>query len=171
MTQTDHELFDAAERNLVQIHAFFPRIDARVSAIFAITSGQIAIATLNISGDQFLRADVFVLLVLFLICAAGTIFNLYWCTYPDLAGGDKSLIYFREIATKNETDFVAEYEATDLKALRHEVLRQVWRNSVIVQKKYEFLKMATLCTGISVVPWTLLLASVSAKYGKISIGG
>lgn len=171
MTERTTGLFDAAERNLVQVHSFFTRIDARVSAIFAITSGQIAVVTLNITFENILSSAVFVFLVLYLICAFGALFNLYWCTYPDLIGGEKSLIFFGEIAKQAEVEFVKDYMEADLETLRHDVVRQIWRNSVIVKKKYEFLRVATLCTGISVVPWTILLACLSANAGKLAIGG
>ena len=36
---------EAAERQFDRIQAFFPRIDAKVSSIFAIASGQIAVAS------------------------------------------------------------------------------------------------------------------------------
>jgi hypothetical protein len=49
--QERHRL-EVAERQLALVQGFFPRLDSKVSALFAISSAQIAVAALNLSADD-----------------------------------------------------------------------------------------------------------------------
>src|SRR3982750_1395889 len=89
---------EAYERQLDRIQSFHPRLDAKVSALFAVASGQIAVAALNLSANDLKNWWITVPLVFFLLVIGVTLINLYRCAYPHLDGGHRSLIYFKEIA-------------------------------------------------------------------------
>src|SRR6266498_3443520 len=59
---------------------------------------------------------------------------------PKVAGGWRSLLYFREIAKRKETAFIAEFSEQSEEAYLKDLLAQVWRNSEILKQKYDYIK-------------------------------
>lgn len=43
----------------------------------------------------------------------------------------------------------------------NDVTEQIWRNSTILKKKFDFLKLAFLFTMLAIVPWLATLASLA----------
>ena len=158
---------EAAERQLDRTQEFFLRIDSKVSALFAITSAQVAIVALNITYVD-LKAIWLAFTTAFFVLAIGwTIFNLYRCTYPNLGGGKSSLVYFSEISKLEEDDFSEKYSTLTEEELMVDILSQVWRNSTIVAAKYGYLKQATISAIISIIPWGVILLATSITHSKI----
>jgi len=160
---------DFYERQLDRINAYYPRLDAKVSALFAIASGQIAVAALNLSANDLKLWWITVPLVVFVLTISVTLINLYRCAYPHLDGGHKSLIYFKEIATLRESEYIDQLAASDEASLKADVAGQIWRNSEIVNCKYRYLKNATIAAMLSLVPWGILLASTSLTHLRIPL--
>jgi hypothetical protein len=152
---------EVAERHLVLIQSFFPRIDTKVSALFAISSAQIAVASLNITIGDLQKWYVALAAILFVAGMAIVQFALYTCTYPQLKGGSQSIIYFGEIAKRSEANFLRDYNAMSLQELHDEIASQIWRNSEIVAAKYKALKLATRAIIASLVPWAVILLCTS----------
>lgn len=46
---------ESYEHQLEHVHHFFPRIDAKVPALFSVASGQIAVAAINLSANDLRR--------------------------------------------------------------------------------------------------------------------
>lgn len=157
------------ERQLDRINAFYPRLDAKVSALFAIASGQLAVAALNLSANDLELWWITIPLAFFLIAISWALINLYRCAYPHLDGGQNSLIYFKEIAALRETDFINQLTATDEATLKSDVAGQIWRNSEIVNCKYRYLKSATIAAMLSLLPWSVLLASTSLTHLRVPL--
>lgn len=151
------------ERQLDRVQSFIPRIDARVSSLFAITSGQIALSLINLSVDDLDGWFMVLCLLIFLTCAAWTVVNLYQCTHPNLEGGEKSLIYFAEIAKLQEEEYINKIASASKENLQDDLLRQIWRNSQIVSLKYASLKRAGSSIIFGTLPWAVLLAGSSIK--------
>jgi Family of unknown function (DUF5706) len=151
------------ERQLDRVQSFVPRIDARVSALFAIISGQLAIAILNLRAQDLSNWFMIICLVTYLACAIWSIMNLYMCVHPDTDGGERSTIYFVEISKLKEMEYVDRVEAQTEADFRLDLLRQIWRNSQIVSQKYASLKAAGSSTFFGAVPWLFLLAASSIK--------
>ncbi|MBX4868155.1 hypothetical protein HJA85_14465 [Rhizobium bangladeshense] len=162
---------EVAERHLALTQSFFPRIDSKVSALFAISSAQIAIATLNLTIGDLANWYVAIAALSFLAATAVAHFALYTCTYPQLAGGQQSLIYFKEIAMRSESNFIHQYNALTLPELHDELASQIWRNSEIVAAKYTALKLATRAIVFSLIPWgALLLCTSLLKWSLPAVG-
>lgn len=163
---------EAYERQLDRIHHFFPRLDSKVSALFAVSSGQIAVAALNLSANDLKLWWITVPLAAFMLIIGWAMLNLYRCAYPHLDGGNASLVYFNEIAKLRESDYInklGDISEVDFKA---DVAGQIWRNSEIVGCKYRYLKNATVAAMLSLIPWAVLLAATSLSHGRIpAIGG
>jgi hypothetical protein len=166
---TDKLPLEAYERQLDRIQQFFPRIDAKVSALFAVASAQIAIAAINLSTNDLKLWWVAVPLAAFLLIITWAMFNLYRVAYPHLDGGNASLVYFREIAKLRESDYISKLGALSSDEFKADLAGQVWRNSEIVGCKYRFLKLATISAMLSLIPWTVLLVATSLTHGRFPV--
>jgi hypothetical protein len=160
---------EALERQLDRLLTFFPRIDAKVSSLFAVSSAQLAIAALNMTLADLKLWWVSCLLVLFAICALWVLVHLYRCAYPHLEGGQQSVIYFAEIVKRQQPRYVRELTTIDLESFREDVAGQVYRNAEILCLKYRFLKRATIGASFSTIPWVGLLLATSLSHWKFPI--
>lgn len=147
---------ETAERQFERIQSFFPRIDSKVSSIFAIASGQVAV----VSFISLKNLHVWWMLVpscLFLIGIGWTVYNLYRCTFPTLKRSPDSLVYFREIIELEREEFVERYTSVSEEELKRDFARQTWHTSLIAATKFAYLKHATMAAMLSLIPWTWLL--------------
>lgn len=155
-----------AERQLDRILGFFPRVDAKASAVFAINAALITILCLNITASDvaiwYVALPGSVSLAVLLVSQ----FFLYRCAFPSLKGGRSSLIYFREVANKTEAKYIAEFSSTECEELITDVLGQVWRNSEILKMKFDALKVAFVLTGVALIPWTVYLIATAVLHGQ-----
>ncbi|KSV64032.1 hypothetical protein N185_35275 [Sinorhizobium sp. GW3] len=158
---------EAAERQLVMIHSFFPRIDAKITTLFAMTSAQIAIAALNVTLSDLKHWYVTVPGILFCAAACAVMINLYYCTYPHLRGVQGSLVFFVEIGKRSASDYLQAYTHVSGEALLEDLTHQIWRNSQIVQAKFHYLKNAMVITMLSVLPWAILLLGTSINNARL----
>jgi hypothetical protein len=151
---------EAIERQFDRIQTFFPRIDAKVSAIFAITSGEIAVASF-VSLKNLRSWWMLLPACLFLAAVAWTVYNLYRCTFPHVKRAPDSLIYFNAIAELDREKFVERFTSASEEELKRDLARQTWQTSVIAAKKFAYLKQATLAAIFSLVPWAWLLVAAT----------
>lgn len=167
---TRHRL-EVAERQLGLVQSFFPRIDAKVSALFAIAAAQIAVAALNAVPGDLKLWYVALPLGFFVLAIFGTIFNLYRCAYPHLHGGNASLTYFSEIAKLRDVQFTQQYCGISDEDLLKDICGQIWRNSEIVTRKYGYLRLATVFNMWSLLPWSAFLFAASLTHARAPIVG
>lgn len=160
---------EALERQLDRIQSFIPRIDSRVSAIFAITSGQLAIAILNVGINDLKAWWIAIPCVTYVVMALSSIYNLYRCIHPNLLGGQNSLLYFGEIAKLREAEYIEKMSICTDETFRKDLTCQIWRNSEIVAEKYKYLRRASSTTMIALIPWIIILASVSLANWKLPV--
>lgn len=158
---------ETTERQLDRIQSFFSRIDAKVSALFAIATGQIAIGAINLRVDDLQNWWIWLPGAIYLVVVGYAMVSLYYCMYPHLEGGHASLVYFREIAKLREAEYVDRYTTLTQSTLQKDVVGQIWRNSQIVAIKFDFLKRATIALLFAMIPWTILLIAVSVGHGKL----
>ena len=153
---------EATERQFERVQAFFPRIDAKVSSIFAIASGEMAVASFvavkNLHAWWMLLPGS-----LFLFAIGWTVYNLYHCTFPHLKRSPDSLIYFHEIIRLSREEFVERFTSASEDELKRDFARQTWQTSVIAAKKFAYLKQATMAAMLSLIPWGWLL--IASAFG------
>jgi len=89
--------------------------------------------------------------------------HLYNVAFPQLKGGGQSLVYFREIAKRTETKFIDEFVAQQESAYLKDVLGQVWRNSEILQEKFDHLKCSLMFSATAVLLWTIALGDFALR--------
>lgn len=165
----DRHRLEVAERQLALVQSFIPRIDSKVSALFAICSAELAVAGLNLSAADLPKWYVTIPLAALLVTLSITYFNLYRCAYPHLDGGHASLVYFGEIAKRRESDYIAQYTSISVPDLLNDVCGQIWRNSEIVSCKFKYLKCATQFAMISLAPWVILLIATGFSNARMPI--
>src|SRR4051812_13694569 len=92
----------SAQDLLTKILTFFPRVDTKGTALFAINTAMLAILTANSpSFTEYNQWYMFFPLVPMLFIGI-SIWHVYKSSFPKLDGGSRSLIYFREIAARTE---------------------------------------------------------------------
>ncbi|WP_262423150.1 Pycsar system effector family protein [Brevundimonas denitrificans] len=94
---------------------------------------------------------------------------LYRANFPDVKGGQGSLIYFAEIQNRTEPNYQSELEACSDDQFRKDLVGQVWRNSQILCAKYVAVKIAIIATTLSLVPFFIFLAVTASIHVRLPI--
>ena len=152
---------ELANKQLDRVLGFFPRVETKVSFLFAMNSGLLAILALNLQIADFYRWYLIIPAIAAVLLLAASLYFVYRCTFPQLKGGANSLIYFREIAKKTEAGFITEVLAQDDEKYARELLGQVWRNSEILKIKYDAMKVAFILAALALIPWLLFLGGAA----------
>ena len=148
---------EVLERQFDRIQFLFTRVDAKVNAVLAIASGQIAVASVGISGGDWKHLSVLVPTALFLVSTAFTMVNLYRCTFPEVKHGGDSLVYFAQIARLSRERYVQAMMSCRENEWKEDIAVQTWKTADIAQRKFRYLKQATVCAMLSIGPWAWLL--------------
>jgi hypothetical protein len=151
------KLVSASKATLDLVLGFFPRVDAKFSVILAINTGMLAfLATSAPPIGAFSRwMEVFGGITIVLVVVSFLL--LYAGSFPNLKGGEASLIYFREIAKHREQKFVQEFSKQSERQYADDLLCQVWRNSQILTMKFDCLKRAFIFMALAIPAWIVTL--------------
>jgi len=148
---------DAANSQLDRVLGFFSRVETKASFLFAINTSLLAIMALNFSPADLAFCSEMIPAVGASILILVSFFFLYRSSFPNLRGGDDSLLYFRAIAQRAEIDFVQAFTQRSVEQHTHDLLGQVWRNSEILKMKFDAVKVSFILTAISLLPLSLFL--------------
>lgn len=164
---TDKDQLEFVERQLDRVLGFFPRVDGKVTGLFAVASAELAVLLLNLQFGDFERwyLALSVFATCLLLCLAFV--WLYRCSFPHLEGGKGSLIYFQEISARTESDYLRELRAADADRLVDDVIGQVWRNSEILRLKFSHLRKASIALVWSLLPFAIAIASNALIHGQM----
>ncbi len=147
---------EEAKDQLDRVLSFFPRVDAKSSVLLGVNIAMMAYLVINLPPiknwgmEMIYAAGALFLLLISLIC-------LYLGAFPHLEGGKDSLIYFREIAGNTEAEFVNKIQARSSEDYLNDLWKQIWRNSEILKKKFNFIEWAFRLTSYSIIPWIVSL--------------
>jgi hypothetical protein len=160
---------DISAKQLDRILGFFPRVESKASFLFAVNSAMIGALSVNIQ-----RADLFSLIhmtlaVLSMAALIVSLFFIYQCTFPNLAGGHSSMIYFREIAKQRETEYVGAFKSLSNDRLLEDLTSQTWRNAEILAAKFTAMKRAFVVTALALAPWSLFLIVASITHSQFPV--
>jgi Family of unknown function (DUF5706) len=163
-TRTPQDERKEARDQLSLVLSFFPRVDAKASALLAINTGMLAVLASN--APPVLTMSVFscVLAGVTVAMIGVSFWFLYRVAFPILHGGHQSLIYFREIARRTESNFVDEFGAQQEGARIKDLLGQVWRNSCILTSKFDSLRWAFILMALAIVPWVTAVSLFSSQH-------
>lgn len=156
-------LLSASRDELVLVLSFFARVDAKASVVLAVDTGMVGYLAAHLPGTDSMRWWEFLAPALTIALLAWSFWHLYRGAFPQLKGGEGSLVYFREVAGRTETKFVDEFTAQQELAYAKDVLGQAWRNSQILKAKFDDLKYSFILMAIAVVPWTVSLANFALR--------
>jgi len=159
----------AASEQLDRVLGFFSRVDAKVTALFAVDTGMLALLALNAKADDVQFWYICLSNVIAIGALAVSLYFLYQANSPRLEGGTKSLIYFREIAGMTEANYIDEMQKCDEERYTKELLAQVWRNSEILTHKFDCLKYALWSTAASLPAWLIALSAAALKHASLAV--
>ena len=149
------------ELNLVL--SFFARVDAKASVVLGVDTamaGYLAGRMPSLKTMPYWQT-LFPLAAFLLI--GNSIWQLYKGAFPNLAGGNASLVYFREVARRTEAKFIDEFITQEETAYVKDLLGQAWRNSEILVEKFNHLRLAFVFMALAVFPWAVSLAIFAAR--------
>lgn len=161
----DQERVQAAWNQLGLVLGFFPRVDTRLSAVLALDLGMLALA-----GDRWSSNDaswwVIACAVAFALSICISFYHLWDAIVPDRRGGTDSLVFFRSIASLQESEFRRRYTNLSSAELASDLLEQAWRNSRILECKFRALRNACVAMATAVPPWAWLLMELPDKVSR-----
>jgi hypothetical protein len=163
------EHLDIATKQLDRILSFFARVEAKASFVFAANSTILALVALNFRLEDFSKWQVTIPAVITVIGISLSIIFVYRCSFPNLAGGHDSLIYFTQIAKRREADYVDQFLQVDQKHFIKDILGQVWRNSEILTEKFRAIKVAFILTALSLFPFFLFLIAATVNHPQMFV--
>lgn len=160
---------DIIQRQLDRVLGFFPRVEARINILFGVNTLILVIAALNLSAGDLRLWYVTVPASLLLFGLLVSYYHLFHANFPDDNGGEKSLVFFKEIQKRTEANYIAEFIECSEAKLRNDLLGQVWRNSCIVCDKYQRVKLAIITTSISIAPFVVFLVITGTIHARIPL--
>ena len=161
-TDFEHQQKNGTDQlNLVL--SFFPRVDSKLSVVFAINTGILAVLAADAPALRAFTVSMTVATSVTIVLLALSIVFWYRGAFPHLKGGQASLVYFREIAGRTEHGFIEAFRSQTEEQRLNDVLAQVWRNSEILKKKFDALKVAFVLTAVALVPWIVSLVLFAGR--------
>lgn len=158
---------EVIERQLERVLAFFPRVEARISALFGVNTLIFAVAAVNVSAGDFARWYVVTPGALLIAGLVTSYVYLFRANFPDDNGGEGSLVFFKAISDRTEANYLADLLACSDDKFRDDLIGQVWRNSVILCAKYRRVKKAISATALSIVPFIIFLAVSATIHHRV----
>jgi hypothetical protein len=155
-------LIDAAKDQLARTLSFFSRVDAKASVILAVDTGMLGILVANAPPVRTFDWSLLIVLLPTILLAI-SYWHLYKEAFPSLDGGHDSLIYFREIAKRTESQFIGAFQNQTEDFYLADLLSQVWRNSEILRNKFDHIRRAIDFMALAVLPWLIALAMLASK--------
>ena len=159
------------EAQLTRVLNFFPRVDTKVAGIFTVNTGILTLSALNIEAGDLTRWYIAVPGALLLIGLIASYTFLYKCNFPDLEGGQGSLIYFLSIKDRTESKYKSEYEAVSEDEYRADLIGQIWRNSNILAAKYKSISTAIRLTLATLIPFSIFLTMTAIEHSRLPLMG
>ena len=155
------------EAQLTRVLNFFPRVDTKVAGLFTVNSAVLTVSALNVQAGDLKQWYIAIPAVFLVLGLVGSYTFLYRCNFPDLEGGQGSLIYFAAIQDRTETKFKDEFEAVSEADYRADMLGQVWRNSLILCEKYRASAVAIRITLATFLPFAIFLVMTAIEHSRI----
>jgi hypothetical protein len=157
----------AASAQLDRILGFFARADAKASVVLAVDTGMLAFAAAKVPPLNSLNWWEAAVACLTLLLIGVSVWYLYRGAFPSLKGGERSLVYFREIAKRTEAKFIEDFKNQSEADHEKDLLGQVWRNSEILKEKFDCLKKAFILLALAIPPWMICLVVFTLKMTAI----
>ena len=147
---------------------FFHRVDAKASVVLAVDTGMAGYLASHLPSLKAMPIWQMLAPLLTFGLLGQSFWHLYKGAFPNLEGGNLSLVYFREIAKRTEAKFIDEFLAQSESEYTKDVLGQVWRNSQILAGKFGRVKLAFIFMALAVFPWVISLAQFTVQRASLA---
>lgn len=158
-----------AEHQLDRVLSFFPRVDTKAAGLFAVNAAILTIAAINVQAGDLKLWYVAIPGALMLVGLVMSYTFLYRCNFPDLKGGQGSLIYFAEIQKRTESVFLKDFDGVTEEAYLHDLLGQIWRNSQILCQKYTAIAWAIRSSLLTLLPFATFLVLTAITHSRFPV--
>jgi hypothetical protein len=152
-----------AKDQLGLVLSFFSRVDSKASVVLAVDTGMAGYLAGRLPSLKAVPCWQSLIPLVAFVLIGISFWNLYKGAFPNLKGGNQSLVYFRAIATRTEAKFIDDFSAQSEGEYAKDVLGQVWRNSEILVEKFNHLKRAFVFMALAVLPWVVSLAILASR--------
>lgn len=159
--QTSDEKMKTAWAQLSLVQGFFGRIDTKLAVILGLALAMLAMLPTRLPALTEITPWLWVFVALAVLPLLGCLVRLYCAAMPRTLGGTNSLVHFKAIAALNESEFLAAVQARSQEDMTRDLYEQVWRNSVILRRKFAALEWAYLLLLGAAVPWLVAVTWVS----------
>lgn len=152
-----------AKDHLNMLLSFYPRVDGAIAVLVGVEVAMLGYLAPQVPASNAWRGLEIVAVMSLVVAVASLAFSfvtLYRAAFPQLEGGDRSLIYSRAIAKRAKSEFESEYRAATEADVLSDMISQIWRNSEILTNKYDRLKMAFVWLGVALPCWLIALSSL-----------
>ncbi|GFE87310.1 Pycsar system effector family protein [Steroidobacter agaridevorans] len=153
------EQYELAWARLTHVLSFFDRVDTKLSVVLGVNVALLGVLTTQMEALKEISALGWVATGMYSVLTAFSFFFLYRGSFPQLDGGEGSLIYFAQIAKRSPAGFIAEFRAQTPEFLLGDVLEQLRNNAAIAADKFRYLCLAYRLMALSLIPWGAALAS------------
>jgi hypothetical protein len=160
-------LQEHAPKQLERVLAFFARVEAKASLVFAVDSALLGVLAVNLRKQDLSDPIAMGLFAGAIVLFGASLFYVYRCSFPDLKGGHSSLIYFNEVSKLREQEYVKSFRGMSTEEFLDDVLSQAWRNSQILTKKFAAIKTAFILTALGLAPWIGFLILASLRHPEL----
>jgi hypothetical protein len=168
MFADDAGLKDARDQ-LGTVLGFFPRVDAKLSTLLAIDTAMLASLSASVPPLHAFSARMTIAPIITAALLVMSYVYLYRGGFPNVKGGQHSLVFFKEIGARTESKFIEAYSSQTPESLRRDVLAQVWRNSEILIEKYRSLRLAFVSMALGAIPWSISLALFALSRANVQV--
>src|SRR5438128_11442795 len=96
------EQLNAAREQLRVVLDFFGRVETKLSVVLGVDLAMLGFLASKIPAAATVPVVGWLAVGVFALLSAGSLWNLYRASAPQLEGGHDSLVYFREIANRTE---------------------------------------------------------------------
>lgn len=158
---------EKAEAQLSRVLSFFPRVESRISGLFALNTAILTIIPLNIKTQDIYVWYICLPAIATILLVTISYYHIYKANFPDVKGGQGSIVYFNEIQKRTEQKYVDEFMSCSESDYTKDILGQVWRNSEILSAKYSCIKQSIRFQLISIPPFITFLTLSALKNGQI----
>jgi hypothetical protein len=158
-----HEHYSLAWDRLQHVLASFDRVDTKLSVVLGVNIALLGVLTTQMESLKEISILGWAAIGIYAVLSAFSCLFLYRGSFPQLHGGEGSLIYFAQIAKRAPATFATEFRGQTPEFLLEDVLEQLRNNAAIATAKYRYLCLAYRLMAWSLVPWVAALASFALQ--------
>lgn len=150
---TSDKQLAASRDQLNLVLNFFSRVDTKLSVVLGIDLGMAGLLVSKTPTNAHVWPGAWIIVGVFATLLAVSLLHIYRGSFPNTNGGQGSLVFFREVARRTETEYCEAFRLLNEVSLSDELLRQAWRNSVILGEKFNHLRRSYIFMALAIVPW------------------